>query len=58
MTQHTPYWNDGATPDEQHPRAGWYVLVAQDEAPQVFGPFTTEAHAAHFENYVTKQDHD
>lgn len=55
---HKPYHNDAETPDEDHPRAGWYIKVEEDGEPVVFGPFSTEPHAAHFADHVIHQhDH-
>lgn len=44
-----PYWNDGSSDDDDHPREGFYVLIEQgDDYDQVFGPFATEPHAEEF----------
>ena len=43
-----PYWNDGLTPDEDHPREGWYVVIVEDGNDRVFGPFISEPHAHEF----------
>lgn len=51
-----PYWNDGSQPDEDHPRAGWYVVLDEGGERVVFGPFTTEAHAQHFATYTREAE--
>lgn len=44
-----PYWNEGSSNDEDHPRAGWFVVISQEGVDdQVFGPFATEPHAKEF----------
>jgi hypothetical protein len=55
---HDPYHRDGSAPDDDHPRAGWYIVLTEDGEDTVFGPFTTEAHARHFAVYTQSQDHD
>ena len=56
--QYTPYHNDGSAPDDDHPRAGWYVKLNEEGDETVFGPFTTVQHAQHFADYTQDQDHD
>jgi hypothetical protein len=43
-----PYWSDATPADEDHPRAGWYVVIVEDGEDRVFGPFVSEAHAQEF----------
>ena len=48
MSDYKPYWNDGTKPDDDHPRAGWYIELDEDGDKTVFGPFATEQHAEMF----------
>lgn len=54
---HKPYHTEAANPDEDHPRAGWYIKIDEDGGGQIFGPFATEPHAEHFAEHVLEQDH-
>lgn len=57
MTNKPYYRDESATPDEDHPRAGWYVIIVEDGQDRVFGPFNSEAHAAEFAEHVEEAYH-
>jgi hypothetical protein len=49
MAAYEPYQRSEAdAPDEDHPRAGWYVTIIEDGLERVFGPFVSEPHAEEF----------
>lgn len=52
-----PYHCDAEKPDEDHPRAGWYIKIDEDGVDRVFGPFVTEPHAKEFFKH-TQSEHD